>query len=188
MKSKINPIEKILIDKEEIAEICKRLGEQISDDYKGKKLCVVGVLKGSLPFTADLIREIDCDIILDFLQVSSYVGTETSGFINIKKDLDTDIEGLDVIIIEDILESGTTLSYVEKLLLERNPASVSICTLLDKPERRKTPINAKYVGKTISNEFVIGYGLDYNEDYRNLPFVAILNPAIYTDTEEGAKS
>lgn len=188
MKSKINPIAKILVEKEEIAEICKRLGKQISEDYKGKKLCVVSVLKGSLPFTADLIREIDCDIILDFLQVSSYVGAQTSGFINIKKDLDTDIEGLDVLIIEDILESGITLSYVEKLLLGRNPASVRICTLLDKPDRRKSPINATYVGKTISNEFVVGYGLDYNENYRNLPFVAILNPEIYTNTEEGEKS
>ena len=181
MKNEINPIAKILISKEEIAEICKRLGEQITKDYEGKKLLIVCVLKGSLPFVADLMREIKCDCTLDCLQVSSYVGTQTSGFINIKKDLDTDIEGLDVLIVEDILESGTTLSYVEKLLLDRNPASVKICTLLDKPEKRKTGINADYVGKTIPNEFVIGYGLDYNEQYRNLPFIAVLNEEVYAN-------
>ena len=181
MKNEINPIAKILVSKEEIAEICKRLGKQITEDYKDKKLLIVTVLKGSIPFTADLMREINCECTLDCMQVSSYVGTQTSGFINIKKDLDTDVEGLDVLIIEDILESGITLSYVQKLLLDRKPTSVKICTLLDKPEKRKTGINADYVGKTIPNEFVVGYGLDYNEQYRNLPFIAVLNEEVYAN-------
>ncbi len=174
-------LEKVLIDEEEIKQICKRLGAQITEDYMDKNLLVVGILKGSVPFLADLIKNIDLDCEIDFMAVSSYDGTQTTGRVAFKKDLDINPEGRDILIVEDILDSGLTLSYLKSVLEVRNPASVKICTFLDKPENRKVDINADYVGKAIPNEFVIGYGLDYNEKYRNLSYVGVLSPKIYSE-------
>lgn len=173
-------IEKVLIDEEELKAICKRLGEQITNDYKGKDLLVIGILKGSVPFLADLIRQIDLDFDIDFMAVSSYDGTQTTGRVAFKKDLDINPEGRDILIVEDILDSGLTLSYLKNVLEVRNTASVKICTLLDKPANRKIDIKADYVGKVIPDEFVVGYGLDYNEKYRNLSFVGVLAPKMYS--------
>ena len=172
-------IASVLVSKDELSEICKRLGEQISRDYEGKKLLVVSVLKGAVVFMADLLREIKCDCIIDFIAVSSYSGTKTTGVVKFKKDLDIDPDGMDILIVEDILDSGVTLSYLSSVLIGRNASSIKICTLLDKPANRKADIKADYVGKVIPDEFVIGYGLDYNEKYRNLPYVGILNPSVY---------
>ncbi len=174
-------VEKILISEEEIKEICKRLGKQISEDYQGKKLLLVSVLKGAVVFLADLMREITCDCELDFMAVSSYSGTKTTGVVKFKKDMDVDPHGQDILIVEDILDSGITLSYLKKVLLDRNAASVKVCTFLDKPANRKADIEAEYVGRTVPDEFIIGYGLDYNEKYRNLPFVGVLSPKVYAD-------
>jgi len=174
-------VEKILVDEKEIKEICKRLGEQISKDYAGKKLLLVSVLKGAVVFLADLMREITCDCELDFMAVSSYSGTKTTGVVKFKKDMDVDPQGQDILIVEDILDSGITLSYLKKVLIDRNAASVKVCTFLDKPSNRKADIEAEYVGKAVPDEFVIGYGLDYNEKYRNLPFVGVLSPKVYAD-------
>lgn len=181
MNFKDNIIDRVLISEDEINNICNRLAKQISEDYKDKKLYLICVLKGSLPFTADLMKRITCDCILDFMSVSSYNGTQTTGFVNIRKDLDTDVTGCDVLIVEDILETGITLSRVKDILLSRGVNSVKICTLLDKPNNRKVDINADYVGTEIPDEFVIGYGLDYNEKYRNLPFVGVLSSKIYAN-------
>ncbi len=172
-------IASVLVSKDELSEICKRLGEQISRDYEGKKLLVVSVLKGAVVFMADLLREIKCDCIIDFIAVSSYSGTKTTGVVKFKKDLDIDPDGMDILIVEDILDSGITLSYLSGVLKGRNANSIKICTLLDKPANRKADISADYVGKVIPDEFVVGYGLDYDEKYRNLPYVGILNPSVY---------
>ncbi len=170
----------ILISEEEIKEICKRLGEQISKDYEGKKLLLVSVLKGAIVFMADLMRNITCDCEIDFMAVSSYSGTKTTGVVKFKKDLDIDPDGRDILIVEDILDSGITLSYLKQVLLQRNAASIKICTFLDKPANRKADIKADYVGKEVPDEFIIGYGLDYDEKYRNLPYVGILSPKVYS--------
>ena len=172
-------VKSILVSVEELKEICKNLGEQITNDYAGKKLLVVSVLKGSVMFMADLLREIKCDCQIDFLAVSSYSGTKTTGVVKFKKDLDIDPDGMDILIVEDILDSGVTLAYLSEVLKGRNANSIKICTLLDKPANRKADIKADYVGKTIPDEFVIGYGLDYNEKYRNLPYIGILAPSVY---------
>ncbi len=169
----------ILVSEEEIKEICKRLGAQISEDYQGKKLLLVSVLKGAVVFLADLMREITCDHRIDFLAVSSYDGAKTSGHVNFKKDLDVNPEGYDILIVEDILDSGLTLSYLKKVLEDRKANSIKVCAFLDKPTNHKTDIQAEYVGKVVPDEFVVGYGLDYNEKYRNLPYVAILSPEVY---------
>lgn len=174
-------VERILISEEEIKEICHRLGSQISKDYEGKNLLLVSVLKGSVPFMADLMRSITCDLKIDFMAVSSYSGTKTTGHVSFKKDLDINPEGHDILLVEDILDSGLTLSYLKKVLLDRNANSIKICTFLDKTANRKADINADYVGKVIPDEFVIGYGLDYDEKYRNLPYVGILSPKVYAD-------
>lgn len=179
MKIDMNDVEKVLISEEEIKEICKRLGEQISKDYEDKKLLLVSVLKGSVPFMADLMRSITCELRIDFMAVSSYSGTKTTGHVSFKKDLDINPEGYDILIVEDILDSGLTLAYLKKVLLDRNANSIKICTFLDKKANRKADINADYVGKEIPDEFVIGYGLDYDEKYRNLPFVGVLSPKVY---------
>ncbi len=177
----LNDIEKVLLSEEELKEIVKRLGTQITEDYKGKRLVVVSVLKGSVVFMADLMREIKIPCAIDFMSVSSYgSGTKTTGVVKIIKDLDSDVvEGADLLIVEDILDSGVTLDYLMKVLSARNPNSIKICTLLDKPERRKAPIKADYAGAQIPDAFVVGYGLDYDEKYRNLPFVGALKPAVY---------
>ncbi len=174
-----NDVKEILVSKEELAEICKRLGEQISKDYEGKKLLLVSVLKGAVVFMADLLREITCDCQIDFMSVSSYSGVKTTGVVKFKKDLDINPEGCDILLVEDILDSGITLSYLKKVLADRRAASIKICTLLDKPENRQADIKADYIGKVIPDEFVIGYGLDYDEKYRNLPYVGVLKPSVY---------
>lgn len=176
----INDIAEILLSEEEIKSIVTRLGEEISRDYKDKNLVLISVLKGSVIFMADLMRAITVPCKIDFMAVSSYgSGTKTSGVVKIIKDLTEPIEGADVLIVEDILDSGVTLSYLKKLLLARNPASIRICTLLDKPERRKADITADYAGTHIPDAFAVGYGLDYDEKYRNLSFIGVLKPSIY---------
>ena len=176
----LNDVERVLISEEEIKSIVKRLGEQISKDYIGKNLLMISVLKGSILFMTDLMRAIDIHCRIDFMAVSTYAGgLKSSGVAKIVKDLDMPIEGYDLLVVEDILDSGVTLSYILELLAARNPASIKICTLLDKPERRKNGLQADYVGAIIPDEFVIGYGLDYDERYRNLPFVGVLKESVY---------
>lgn len=176
-----NDIERVLVSEQELKDIVKRLGEQITEDYKDKNLVLVSVLKGSVIFMADLMREIKIPCTIDFMAVSSYgSGSKTSGVVKIIKDLDTDVvEGADLLIVEDILDSGVTLEYLIKVLSARNPKSVKICTLLDKPERRKANVKADYAGTQVPDAFVVGYGLDYDEKYRNLPYIGALKPAIY---------
>ena len=162
-------IKKMLLNQDEISSIVKSLGKKISKDYEGKKLLLISLLKGSVVFTADLMREITIPCQVDFMAVSSYIGTQNGGGkVNVIKDITADISGWNVLIVEDILESGYTLNFVINML--------KICTLLDKPNSRKTEIEATYVGKKIPDEFVIGYGLDYNEKYRNLPFIGVIDP------------
>lgn len=177
----INDIDRVLLSEEDLRNIVKRLGAEITKDYEGKKLVLVSVLKGSVLFMADLMREIKVPCTIDFMAVSSYgSGTKTSGVVKIIKDLDTDVvEGADLLIVEDILDSGVTLEYLIKILSARNPKSIKICTLLDKPERRKANVFADYAGAQIPDAFVVGYGLDFDEKYRNLPFVGALKPAVY---------
>ncbi len=176
-----NDVKQVLLSEQQIKEINKKLAEQINRDYKGKKLLLVSVLKGAVVFLSDLMREIDLPCTIDFMIVSSYgSGVKTSGVVKIIKDLDTNLEGFDVLIVEDILDSGLTLSYIVDILKRRNPSSVKICTFLDKPERRAADIKADYVGAQVPDEFVVGYGLDYDEKYRNLPFVGVLKPEIYS--------
>ncbi len=178
----LNDIEKTLVTKEELDTKVQELANQIAADYEDKNPVFLGILKGSFVFMADLMRKINiyCDI--DFMAVSSYGNrSTTSGAVKINKDLSQDIEGRHVVIIEDILDSGVTLSYLKSYLMNRNPASISICTLLDKPARRKADIKADYFGFDIPDEFVVGYGLDYAERYRNLPFIGVLKPEIYSE-------
>lgn len=176
----INDIEKVLYSEEVIAEKVRELGALISRDFEGKNPMFVGVLKGSFVFMADLMRSIDIPCRIEFMAVSSYGNkSETTGAVKITKDLNTDIEGQHVLIIEDILDSGLTLNYLINYLKVRNPASVKICTLLDKPERRKAEVKPEYTGFTIPDYFVVGYGLDYAEKYRNLPYIGVLKPEVY---------
>ena len=172
-------IKQILASEEELKSIVKRLGKQITEDYKDKNLLLVSVLKGAVVFMSDLLREIKCDCVIDFMAVSSYSGTKTTGVVKFKKDLDINPDGKDILIVEDILDSGITLSYLKNILMDRNAASIRVCALLDKPGNRKADITADYVGKVIPDEFVVGYGLDYNENYRNLPYVGVLSPCVY---------
>ena len=173
-------VERILFTQEELARRGGELGEQITADYAGKEVAVASVLRGSYIFMADLTRAIQLPITVDFMAVSSYgSGTVSSGQVEIKKDLSDSIEGKDLIIVEDILDSGNTLYYLMDVLRARKPASIRICTLLDKPERRSKPIAADYVGFSIPDAFVVGYGLDYDEKYRNLPYIGILKPSVY---------
>ncbi len=176
-----NDIEQVLLSQEQLKEIVKDLGERITEDYKGKKLLLVSVLKGSVVFMGDLMREIKIPCCIDFMAVSSYGNsTSSSGAVKIIKDLDTNvIEGSDLLIVEDILDSGKTLHYLMDILSRRNPSSIKICTLLDKPDRRVVDLKADYSGATIPDAFVVGYGLDYAEKYRNLPYVGILKPCVY---------
>lgn len=177
----LNDIEKVLLSEDELKKIVEDLGAKITEDYKGKNLVVVSVLKGSVVFMADLMRAIKIPCSIDFMAVSSYgSGTKTSGVVKIIKDLDSEVVcGSDLLIVEDILDSGVTLEYLMKVLSARNPNSIRICTLLDKPERRRANIKADYSGAQIPDAFVVGYGLDYDEKYRNLPFVGILKPEVY---------
>ncbi len=176
-----NDILEVLLSEEEIRDKVRELGEQITRDYAGKTPFFLGVLKGCYVFMADLVRCVDLHSSMDFMAVSSYGGgTSTTGAVRITKDLSRDIEGKDVIIVEDILDSGVTLSYLKSYLKNRKPASIRIVTLLDKPARRRADIRADYCGFTVPDEFVVGYGLDYAEDYRNLPYIGILKPEIYS--------
>ncbi|MFZ5354796.1 MAG: hypoxanthine phosphoribosyltransferase [Bacillota bacterium] len=176
-----NDIAKILISEEQLKSRIKELGKQITEDYKGEDLLLVGVLKGCVLFLSDLSREIDLPLTMDFMVVSSYgSSTKSSGVVRIIKDLEADIHNKNVLIVEDIVDTGLTLSYLIEILKSRNPKSIKVCSLLDKPERRKVSVDIAYTGFTIPDEFVIGYGLDYAEVYRNLPFVCVLKPEVYT--------
>ena len=177
----LGDIKSILISEEEIAKRVKELGKQLAEDYKGKELLVVGILKGCMLFLSDLVRTIDLPLTLDFMVVSSYgATTKSSGVVRIVKDLEREIEGKDVLIVEDIVDTGLTLSYLVENFKARNPKSVKVCSLLDKPDRRKAQVEIQYIGFKIPDEFVVGYGLDYGENYRNLPFVCVLKPEVYT--------
>lgn len=170
-----------MISHDEIVDAAKKLGQQLTKDYQGKNPIFVGILKGSVPFMAELIKHIDTHIELDFMLVSSYHGgTASSGVINVIKDIDQDITGRDILFVEDIIDTGQTLKNLCNLFKERNAASVKIATLLDKPEGRIVEIDADYTCFTIPNEFVVGYGLDYNENYRNIPYIGILKEEVYT--------
>lgn len=174
-------IEKILFTKEEIAEKVKELGKKISEDYHDKNVLLICTLRGASVFFSDLIREIDADLTIDFIAMSSYgASTKTSGEVKLTKDLATPISGKHVIIVEDIIDSGLTLKYVKRMLEARNPASLKVCALLDKPEGRRTDFEGDYIGFTIPNVFIVGYGLDYAERYRQLPDIGILDPTVYT--------
>ena len=173
-------VEQILYTEEQLRSRVKELGCQITADYAGRRPMLISVLRGSYIFMADLTRAINLDVTVDFMVVSSYgAGTVSSGQVEIKKDLSDSIEGRDLIIVEDILDSGNTLSYLLNVLEQRQPASIRLCTLMDKPERRTKPITADYVGFTIPDAFIVGYGLDFDERYRNLPYVGVLKPSVY---------
>lgn len=173
--------ERILISQEELSTMVKGMAQKISQDYKDKNLVIVGLLKGSVVFMADLMKELDVDCKIDFICVSSYgAGTESSGRVNIIKDVSQSVEGMDVLIVEDIIDSGNTLSFILKYFEAKGASSVKICTLLSKPDRRVVHIPIDYVGTEIPDEFVIGYGLDYAEKYRNLPYVGILKRSVYS--------
>ena len=177
-------IKTVLVNEEEIKEITKTLGERITSDYKdsNKPLIVIVILKGSMPFASDLIRHIDMPMEIEFMKVSSYgAGTKTSGEIKIHLDLNREhLENYNLLIVEDIVDSGRTLQRLTQLLKNRNANCVKTCTLLDKPSRREVDFVPDYTGKTIPDEFVIGYGLDYDEKYRNLPYVGILKSEVYS--------
>ena len=174
-------IKEVLLTEEQIRNRIEELGEILTEEYKDKNPIVVGVLKGVVVFYADMVRKIKAPCQMDFMWVSSYAGTESSGNMVVKRDVSGDIRGRHVLILEDIFDTGNSLDFVYKHLMAKGPASIKICTLLDKPERRKHGITlqADYVGFTIPNAFVVGYGLDFNEQYRNLPYVGILKPEAY---------
>lgn len=173
-------VKEILFSEEVLRKRVKELAVQISSDYKGKELVVVGILKGSVVFTAELIKDIDIYCELDFMAVSSYGNsTETTGVVRILKDLDNSIEGKHILIVEDIVDTGTTLSYLLKYLKARKAASIEIVALLNKPARRKVELPVKYIGFEVPDAFIVGYGIDYSEKYRNLPYIGILKPEIY---------
>ena len=172
-------IDRILLSEEEIVNRCKELGKQISMDYAGKHLVLVGLLKGSVPFMSELMKRIECDTEIDFMDVSSYDGTESQGDVRIIKDLDRSPKDDDILIVEDIVDTGRTLKTVKKLLLSKGASSVMIVTLLDKPDRRVVEIEPDYCGFIVPNEFVVGYGLDFNQKYRNLPYIGVLKPECY---------
>ena len=168
-------------DEDQIQDAVKDVGYAISKDYEGKNLLLVGILKGCFVFMADLIRAINIPCTVDFMSVSSYgSGTESNEAVKIIKDLDLPLEDYDVLLVEDILDSGNTLNYVKDTLGKRNPRSLRICTMFDKPNRRQVDIQADYVGYNIADEFIVGYGLDYDERYRNLPYVGVLKPEVYS--------
>ena len=173
-------IESILISAEEIEEKVAAVGAQISKDYEGKEPIFVGVLKGCFIFMADLMRHVTVNCSVDFMAVSSYNGTSSTGAVRINKDLNQDIAGKDIILVEDILDSGVTLNYLKNYLAVREPASIHIVTLMDKPARRKADIYADYSCFEVPDAFVVGYGLDYNEKYRNIPYIGVLKPEIYS--------
>lgn len=174
MKDKKYDFSEVLIDEQSLAGRVAQLGEQISKDYKDEAVLLVGILKGSVPFIADLMRKIEIeDLQIDFISVSSYgSSTKSSGVVRILKDLDSDVKGKNIIIVEDIIDTGLTLAYLKEYLLGRSPKSLKICTLLDKPSRRKVPIKGDYVGFEVEDKFIVGYGLDMDQKYRNLPYIS----------------
>ena len=172
---------RLLLSEDQIRENLRQLRGKITADYKNSNLMLVTVLKGAVVFLADLMRQIDVPAEIDFMVVSSYgSGVKSSGVVKIVKDLDVPLAGKDILIVEDILDSGLTLSYIKELLESRGPRSIRIATLLDKPSRRKVDLQADYIGFSVPDEFVIGYGLDYDEKYRNLPYIGILKPEVYS--------
>lgn len=176
----LNDISSVFFSQEDLEQIVTRLGKQISEDYKDKNLLLVSILKGSIVFMSDLMRSITIPCRIDFMAVSSYgSGINSSGTVKIIKDLDLNLEGYDLLIVEDILDSGRTLSSLMDMLSLRKPKSIEICTLFDKPERREADVKAKYIGAQVPDAFIVGYGLDYDEKYRNLPFVGVVKPEVY---------
>ena len=179
-------IDHILVSEEELQISIGNMARQLEDDYDGKELVLVGVLKGAVMFIVDLARSTQLPVTLDFMAVASYgASTETSGIVRILKDLDNSIEGKHVLIVEDIIDSGLTLNYILDTLRTRNPASLKVCALLNKPGRRRVDVPVDYICFNIPDEFVVGYGLDYNQIYRNLPFVGVLKPEVYTHASDG---
>lgn len=180
-----NDVEKVLITEDQLRERIAEMGEQLTKDYADKDPIVIGVLKGVVVFYADMVRQIKTHCEMAFMTLRSYCGTDSTGNLQVLQDLNIDIEGRHVLILEDIFDTGNSLDYTYQYLLAKKPASIKICTLLDKPARRKPGITlqADYVGFTIENHFVIGYGLDYNEHYRNLPYIGILKPEVYENKE-----
>lgn len=174
-----NDILKVVVSEDDIQKACKRLGEQISKDYDGKEPIIIGLLKGCIPFMPDLAKCISIYARLDYMSVSSYDGTSTTGAITIKKDIDTNVEGKDVIIVDDIIDTGITLLNIKKYFEEKKVKSIKTCCLLDKKAGRKVDVEADYIGLDVPNEFVVGYGLDYNGLYRNLPYIGVLKKEIY---------
>ena len=176
----LDDIAHILITEEKLRQRTRELGQQISRDYEGQDLHLICVLKGGATFLVDLMRQISIPHSIDFMATSSYgSATESSGVVRILKDLDAPIEGRNVLIVDDIIDSGLTIAYLRRILLERMPTSLRICTLLDKNERREVEVPLDYIGFDIPNEFVVGYGMDFREIYRNLPFVGVLKPEMY---------
>lgn len=165
---------KVLISEEDIKKRVKEIGEQISKDYEGQAVYLLCILKGAVFFYTDLAREISVPVSIDFMSVSSYAGTESTGVVKIVKDLDSSIEGKNVLIVDDIVDTGRTLKYLMENLRARNPKSLKLCTLLDKPERRVSEVASDYNGFTIGDEFVVGYGMDYDQKYRNLPYIGVV--------------
>lgn len=180
----MSEIKEVLYSEEEIKEKVKELGERIREDYKDKNLLLLGILKGCVPFMADIMRNIDLDLEYDFMDVSSYQGTRSMGEVRILKDISTNIVDKDILIVEDIIDTGVTLSYLTKLLRSRGAKSVEIVTMLSKPSRRKVDLPVKYNGYEIDDHFVIGYGMDYNERFRGLPYIGILDESVYSNSEE----
>lgn len=174
-------LKEVLVTREEIAAAVSKLGQQITADYQGKNVMLIGILKGAVLFFSDLVRSIDLPLSMDFMAVSSYgASTRSTGVVNLVKDITCDITGMDVLIVEDIVDTGMTLNYLKNYLSSRGAASIRIVTLLDKPERRKVDLKADYFCFRIPDEFVVGYGLDYAERYRNLPDIGVLDPRIYS--------
>jgi len=178
----LNDVESVLLSAEELAKRIAEIGAEITADYAGKEILMIGVLRGAVVFMADLARTIKVPVAIDFMAVSSYgAGTSSSGVVRILKDLDEHIEGKHVLVVEDIIDSGLTLNYLLDNLKSRKPASLKLCTLLNKPERRKVKVKIDYNGFNVPDYFVVGYGLDYAEKYRNLPFIGVLKPKVYSD-------
>lgn len=176
----MSEIKEVLISEEEIQNKVKELGKKITEDYRDKNLFLLGILKGAVPFMADIMRKIDLDLEYDFMDVSSYQGTRSLGEVRILKDISTSIVGKDILIVEDIIDTGITLNYLTKVLKSRGANSIEIVTMLSKPSRRKVDLPVKYNGFEIEDNFVIGYGMDYDEKYRALPYIGILDESVYT--------
>lgn len=172
-------IKKVLVSEQGIKDRAAVLGKQITDDYQGKSPLLVALLRGSVPFLAELVKHIDLDIQYDFMDVSSYEGTESIGDIKIIKDLDTSVKGADILLVEDIVDTGKTIETVKKLLLNKGASSVKIATLLDKPSRRTVDMQADYIGFEVENEFVVGFGMDFDQRYRCIPYVGVLKDECY---------